>query len=328
VSNCGRCVVIWSGGEAQAIAGRSLVLGVSVQSIPYVFDAPHILLDHEVRKTSQTPKNVLFIMELYRQIYGPHQSCHSLEFLAQILRKGIPDVNTAYPRIDDLQKRERIVFYPSSRMRELFANEATVTKILECRCATCIRHLRFSRTDLDEMVKSVLDKRKPKVILLAVLVYLGRSYMIKVLSRFVGLDDTELRSLRRSTLAESTWAELLDTEAKAGSLSREGSRVLDCFLENYESVVNLFSLPEFSTRSAWTCEYSSGQRFPFIDEEAHREGSFGEVRRFNIHSDYLDIEDKYSKNLWYTSETKVSVSYAPIRFPANLTKAQICSQDS
>ena len=243
-------------------------------------------------------------MELYRHFHGTDQSCRSHKYLGKLLLIGVPDLDLAQLRIDDLQKRDQTVFYPRSKTKTLFNREA-ITNILRCRCDICSRHLLFSDADLQDMLDSILNERKPKVLLLAVLVYLGRSYMIQVLSRLDSLNDTKLLSLHSSTLEPAIWAKLLEIQPRPENLSRES---LECFLKNYELVVHRFCLPEFSPREVWKAEYASTQRFPFIDDEAHREGSFGKVRKFNIHVDYLDIKVKHRDRSCDTSEKRVRFS--------------------
>ncbi len=248
----------------------------------------------------------LLAMEVYRQMYGPFPGCRSYDYLKMILEFGKPHVDSTHYRIKDLQRREHRLFYPKDETSKLFGKESAIRDIIECRCRVCAHSLRMSDVDRVAIVNSLRNSKKPKIILLAILVYLGCSYMIRHVSLLDGLHDGALSSFTASKLKESDWAELLDGKMEEGRLSMECKAKRQAFIENYEYVVNLFDLPVLSTQDTWMTEYSDERRLPFLEDDHHRDGSFGEVRKFNIHSSYLDMDEKYVQRDWYLASRKVS----------------------
>jgi hypothetical protein len=243
-------------------------------------------------------------MELYWQIHGPHPSCKSYEILQKILAAGKPAVNLDSPRITELVRREQTVFYPRGDIEKLLGNKSIVTSILRCVCESCSKRLRMSDVDRDEITNAVLNPERPKILLLAVLVYIGYAFMIKQLSRLDGIHDSAL-ALTSQRLDENSWAEILDTSLVHGKIDAKGAEKRDCLLENYSFAADLFNAPIFSTSKLWTEIHSRHRRFPFLDDQHHGFGSFGEVRKFNIHPDYLETNENIAATEWYREAKKV-----------------------
>lgn len=262
-------------------------------------------------------------MELYRKVHGPHPGCNSHALLQDILATGEPEVDVENPRIVDLLDREQILFYPKSKIKSLLGDATAIKSILGCRCETCRKHLEMSDSDRDEIISAILNPKRPKILLLAILVYLGRGYMIRQLSRRDGIDDSAL-DLTPQRLNESTWAKLFDTPVVDGSISPEGVQKMNAFLENYGFAVDLFNAPVFSTLKPWTHEYSKGRRFPYLNDQPHSRGSFGEVRKFNIHPDYLEVDEAVEQKERLREAKKVGYSVNVTQEDPDWETASVC----
>ena len=206
-------------------------------------------------------------------------------------------------RIRELQRQEELVFYPKDEVNKILNSTLSVRDILDCRCPVCERHLRARTIEQDEILQATLNPKSPKVIILAILIYLGKSFVIKWLSRRNGLHDQSPR-LDSTILSTKEWAELLSCEVEHKELDKRGLDERACFLDNYAFVVELFNPPTFRTED-WTFEYSESTRFPFLDDQWHRNGSFGEVRKFSIHKSYLDIHGNLEGKRWDPSSSRV-----------------------
>lgn len=229
-------------------------------------------------------------MEIYRQRNGPQSSCHSHRYLAQILAIGEPVLDTNdNVRIRDLQQREGSVFYPKDQVYRILQKN-DIRHILACRCSECKEYLKMSKEEQDEILQATLNPTSPSIILLAMLIYLGKPYVIKWLSRRSDVHDRS-PGLHSEVLSTEEWSELLHCQVENKRLDKR-----DCFLDNYTYVATLFHPPVFQPRP-WTVLHADNTRFPFLDDQWHRSGSFGEVRKFNIHKSYLDVEGTKNWNL-------------------------------
>jgi hypothetical protein len=246
-------------------------------------------------------------MDLYRQ--NIDRGCHSHSYWQRLRRVARPTVDPT--RIKELYKRENVLFYAKKDVYGILGEEAALDDILRCRESCCKQHLMMADTEPKMIKDSVLNKNKPKVILLAILIYLGKSYMIWRLSKHDKLHDSALDALHgMASESDSTWiemwADLLKRPTEGGKLSKKCREEIDTFLENYRFVTNLFDLPVFSTQNSWDMGYSEDRRLPFLDDELHCEGTDTDIHKFNIHEDYLDVDPKYAQKEWYLADSKVS----------------------
>jgi hypothetical protein len=234
-------------------------------------------------------------MEIYRQRNGPPSSCHRPRYLAQILAIGEPALDTNdNVRIRDLQKREGSVFYPKEQVYRIL-QKTVILHILKCRCSECKEYLVISKDEQDEILQASLNPTNPSIILLAMLMCLGKPYVIRWLSRRSDVHDRS-PGLHSEVLSTEEWLKLLHCQVENKRLDKQGLDKRDCFLDNYTYVVTLFHPPVFQP-GQWAVRHADNTRFPFLDDQWHRSGSFGEVRKFNIHKSYLDLEGTKHWNL-------------------------------
>ncbi|MCJ1307271.1 Cyclin-Dependent Kinase 7 [Agyrium rufum] len=215
-------------------------------------------------------------MELYRRVYGNDHTCKGYHFLINILQIGVPQIDVAKQSISQLQACEQNVFYPSSAINALYSNQQTILDLLDCGCGAC----KGARGDPGPREKNrhkqeIFENGRQHI---SILIYLGRLDLIHPLVRSSGLTlqrDAPLGYIERGP-AHQTWEE---------------------FRRCYEAARELFVLHVFETGK--TCvSWRSEQRFPFYDDTFHKEGSFGTVRKFRIHEDYLG-EGSIKQSPWY-----------------------------
>lgn len=247
-------------------------------------------------------------MEIYRQTYGPHENCRSYKYLTKISAIGQPQADGRTLRIKDLQRREELLFYPKDDIIKLFGPDV-IQDIIQCRCDVCFGHLKISGTDQTELLGSITSRKRPKVVLLAILVYFGKSFVIKYISRLDTIYDAAL-AISARTLQDKVWAEIFECKLEDGKLSTETEEMRAAFLDNYAFVANLFNPPVFSTAESWMSEYTEDRRLPFLDDAEHSTGSFGEVRKFNIHPSYLDVEEHFRQRDWCIRKKKSTYSFS------------------
>lgn len=237
------------------------------------------------------------------------ERCHSNKYWQEIRKAGRPKID--FTRLKDLYYREHTLFYPKREVENILKNEEAIDHILACRESCCKKHLVMAETERRMIVDSVLDRGRPKIILLAILICLGRSFMIAKLSKVDNLYDGALGNLyNTSSNGDSTyskmWSAFLELPLEDGRLSAAAKEQRDGFLENYTFLTNLFDAPVFSTQNSWVTDYPEDKRLPFLDDELHWEGTDTVIRKFNIHDQYLVVDQKYAMKDWYRAETTVS----------------------
>ena len=243
-------------------------------------------------------------MEYYRHLHGPSPNCISYEYLVQLLAIGEPRPNGSDLLINEILHRQEDVFYPKDEVRRVLGEEDVIKKILGCRCDLCKSYLKMTAGEFQEVINAILSQERPKIVFLAILIYIGRSYLIRFFAMKNSVHDSAL-ALEKQLLSTEGCPPLL----KAGIEKRQvpthqGEEEQDWFLNNYYMAKNLFDAPVFSTSDDWTLSYHDDRRFPFLDDKEHGEGSFGKVYKFNIHPSYLYVDDESKKKNWYRRRKK------------------------
>ena len=195
------------------------------------------------------------------------------------------DVNEV--SIQQLQDREKIIFYPNDARDVLTL--AAVRDILYCSCDRCKAARNTTGTENNVRVEVI---SKNCTLLLAILIYLARSDLIHIFVR---------RGLTDATLLRVPYV-LEDKDANFQTLFSPQS--VKSFCDKFTQARSLFQPVSFALNEP-SREYERGDRFPFLYDEYHASGSFGEVRRFDIHPDFLSEEIK--KAQWYRNQGKVSM---------------------
>ena len=220
----------------------------------------------------------------------------------QLLALGEPHEVGSTLRIKDILHRQDLVFYPKNEVRKVLGNEMSVGTILLCRCDQCRKYFRMDPGQRKEIMHSILSRDSPKVILLAILLYLGRGHLIRSLATRDSLHDAALAAIDREMVSAEDFLEFFGTEGEMNGVSQKEQ---DLFIDNYHTVRMLFDPPVFRTKADWTTFHPWDCHFPFLDDEKHGEGSFGEVYKFNIHESCLDIDLETTKKDWYRNRKKV-----------------------
>ena len=166
--------------------------------------------------------------------------------------------------LEALKKRDSKMFFPRREI-EAILSEEQIERVLKCNCARCVDGRENSLPDFQALVKWVTKHAR---LLLAVLIYLGHTRWIKEFTAR-GISDADLHKVITSIS------------------SRRPVGLSPGFKKSYETTLDLFSPPVFVMGDP-KFNYDDNQRFPYLNDTHHKEGSFGKVRRFEIHPDYLD----------------------------------------
>ena len=224
----------------------------------------------------------------------------------RILAVGEPRMRP-HVRIKDIIDRQESTFFPKNEVRKVLENGEVLEDILRCRCDQCRRYLIMSASDSKEIAHSILSSDRPKVVLLAILLYLGRSFLIRYFAQQDSVHDAAL-VIDPKILSAKDFPDLLALGSQSNQASSQSSEQQEWFLENYHLARMLFDPPAFRTKDKWTFNYPEDCRFPFLDDQKHGEGSFGEVFKFNIHRDYLSVDPECAKKDWYSKGREVAAS--------------------
>ena len=236
-------------------------------------------------------------MDHYRALNGPDLACKTWHFLGQILQAGEPPIKPESYSVHQLQARDLILFFPESAIiRILKDGRNPVQTILSCTCRTCITGQLPLSTELDHLAERILTK--PCLILLAILIYIGHGHLIKLLALEDRVSDQSLDTVTTYFRNEEN--------LEARRLLASGD--VEAFCRIYDSAKDLFQPPKIVLGGP-TIRYGSTFRMPFLKDQHHAQGSSGEVRRFNVHEDYLDRS--IQKEEWYRS-ARSEVSGMPI----------------
>ena len=245
-------------------------------------------------------------MDTYRVTHALPPQCVAQSFLSRIIRVGQPAIDLKHPTVDNLQEREQVLFFPHKAIHELFRpNQSTnpVKLILECTCTRCRGYGGRNVLERGPLADRIVER--PLTVLLAILIFIGHTHLIRHFASHDRIDDSSLDSVTeyiRSEENSGKWQQLLSLHGVEG------------FCKFYNSARNLFQPPTFSMGRP-TAHYLSTQRMPFLDDQIHDRGSSGKVFKFNIHPDYLD--DEIKKENWYHSTNPVGNSgyFSKAQFP-------------
>ena len=231
-------------------------------------------------------------MELYRHIHGL-PGCKGLKYLRSILEAGQPPIDVNEASIQQLQEREKIVFYAADARAAL--TPTAVQEILCCGCDRCKAVRNTTGTENKARVEAVFSHQC--TLLLAILIYLVRSDLIHVFVR-QGVTDATIADVPNI---------LEDKEADFQKLF--DSQSVKSFCDKFTQARGLFQPVKF-TLDELSYEYQRERRFPFLNDKFHAAGSFGEVWRFDIHPDFLSDGIKQAK--WYRDQGNVSIHQVPL----------------
>lgn len=218
-------------------------------------------------------------MDIYRTFTGPFPGCQSYVALRAIYAAAMPPLlgELAVCSLEVLEKRRSKMFFPRETIRDYLSRERIKT-IINCGCVHCVHHHIKSRTEFDKLVDWVERESR---ILLAILIYLGQTQFIEVLSH------------RTDTINDGNLDGVISIRRPVG-LTPDFN--LKSFKESYQMALNLFR-PAMFIIGRPIFKYDEHQRFPYLRDEPHAKGSFGEVRKFDIHPDYIHqtLRDEYSE---------------------------------
>ena len=234
-------------------------------------------------------------MDNYRVLHGLPRDCQSYPFLAKIIELALPKFDQARDTLEDVQERDRIMFFPRSNIYALFTSgtdDSPVHMILKCKCHVCCeKHGTTNMAERQQHVHRIVDK--PMIILLAILIYMGHASLIGHFATYHRISDTSLDSVTDTVRSKE------ETKKWQGLLAPHS---IEIFCTLYNSVKNMFQPAEFLANSP-TLHFMNTHRMPFIDETEHDRGSSGKVYKFNIHPDFLDEEIK--RQDWYSAQRQV-----------------------
>ena len=237
-------------------------------------------------------------MDLYRIKYGPPPTCICHGYLRRILEAGQPSIDIDCTTVQELQEREQRLFYPEEDITSIFEDQNEVKNILACRCSRC-RDSRGAESVMEMPKRANWILTSPSKLLLGILIYLGRGALIHELARNDSTNDLDIGSVP-SRLKERA------SSLKANFPDPNGERAVDQFCSMFQSALYLFKLPKFRLDHP-SFSYDDHKRFPFLRDQFHARGSFGEVRKFDIHEQYLDRAIKDAG--WYKNCSGVSVLF-------------------
>jgi hypothetical protein len=228
-------------------------------------------------------------MDIYRTRVGPFPGCPSHEALKDIYDVAQPPLPSDIDRcdIDVVEERQSSMFFPRKAIKDIL-DKPRIEIILKCNCESCTRGHESSPPKFETLVAWVVDHGR---ILLAILIYLGHTWLINSLGQ------------RSDRISDENLEAVLNviSERRPVGLSPN-------FKRSYKSALRLFQPRKFTMGSP-TFSYSHQDRFPYLNTKSIAKGSFGEVFSFEIHPDYIDdkVLEKYSQPQWSPTKTKVSL---------------------
>jgi hypothetical protein len=238
-------------------------------------------------------------MEIYRINEGPFPGCPSYDALRDIYRTAQPPLPAQSP-LDVLKERDSKMFFPRAAIKRIL-DKHRISKILDCSCKRCEIGRESNLPKFDALVNWVSQHGR---IVLAILIYLGQTWLIKYLGgKADRVSDDNL-------------------DAVLGIFANQQPPGLPKhFMQSYQSALYLFQPPRFMLDSP-NLIYDKHQRFPYLNEEFVAQGSFGKVYKFEIHPDYLDQQMAKKYTGWSPTNPSVSAPQEPINSVA-LTAAAV-----
>ena len=238
-------------------------------------------------------------MDQYRVRYRHSDDCRASQFLPKILELALPARNLASSTLDDVQERDRLMFFPRNQLNKIFQRSTIhnpVLSILGCKCGVCKKAGGSSNSsERESQTKRILDE--PLITLLAILIYIEH---VQLIGHFAGYPRVSDRSL--DTVLDVV--KNRDEKHKWQKLLVDG---IEAFCNLFTSARDMFQPADFKLDSP-TANFRNTDRMPFLDDQIHDHGSSGKVFKFNIHPDYLDEEIKQEE--WYSAVRDVSQSPA------------------
>jgi hypothetical protein len=207
-------------------------------------------------------------MEIYRTLNGPFPGCPSYGILQRMYEIALPElrnvdgvpVDIAHASLEALHERDSKMFFPQGALEDIL-DEDTIREVLNCDGKNCCGRAREKNlSNFKVLVTWVFRNAR---ILLAVLIYLGRTSQINTF-RERSIGDDEIHK----------GVSFISKQQPVGSSL--------AFANFYEKTLDLFKPPIFVMGNP-TFAYDDNQRFPYIHDEECGKGSFGKVRRFEIH---------------------------------------------
>ncbi|KAL6718834.1 hypothetical protein ACLMJK_003068 [Lecanora helva] len=230
-------------------------------------------------------------MDIYRAIHGPDIRCRSWPLLAQILLKSQPPIDIDKATVHQLHEREPVKFFPRRAIEDIFdptdGSISPLEEILKCDCSTCERCETPKGSEMAELIRRIKKRHDGLKILFAILIYIGHGYLIKHLGPIGRVSDSSL---------DSVTSHLQQEENLRTSQKILASDDLNPFCKMYDTAKDLFQPPTFDLGGP-TSPYGGSYRMPFLRDEVHAQGASGEVRKFNIHEDFLSQAIKDQE--WY-----------------------------
>ncbi|KAK6532038.1 hypothetical protein TWF694_003201 [Orbilia ellipsospora] len=229
--------------------------------------------------------------------------CQSYQYLAKILDVEQPKFKTPSEKLQNLDK----LFYPLSDVKEVFMRDGVLRNIVGCtRCGGCrsfvVPGMVGNLLEEDSVIKSVMDPQRPRFILLAILLCMGQTYLIRHLNGDRFSDITLDNISNGMVLPRANLQRLLPQ-----SLSVED------FLDRFQMLRRRFDLKTFDQFSKGRrLEFDEEDILPFHKDEPYSSSSYGIVRKFEIYDCYNNI---------YHNDRKVT------QFARKILKAEITEED-
>jgi hypothetical protein len=210
-------------------------------------------------------------------------------------------------------------FFPRNGVKTIL-DEKAIPDILNCSCPQCSQF--FGKpifTHPESIIKVLVDKKEGElkengILLLAILVWMGPSFLIRLLFS----NDAIPRSISQDTIA---W-----TLRQRGKQVFTDQAKIEEFITAYTTVALQFDLPCFKwDQNCNFKDYSRRTVFPYINEKEPRDhGSPGTVViKYRIHSDHM--EKAFRENIEFQNKQAsalLSVYVCTIRIYLTSTTAE------
>ena len=179
--------------------------------------------------------------------------------------------------LQEVHERLAVLFFPQKSISKLFTNVSQVQALLECDHCKKWRERTKAKPLEDKRLSE--DIAKPENVnlhlILAILIYLGEAPLIRLLGSSPNPSVSSVPDILRNE------------EYMIGKQYFESEENTKIFCQNYDYAKPMFNVQKFRLMGT-TRKFPSLTRFPFLNDELHKRGGFGEIRKFNIHEDYLD----------------------------------------
>ncbi|KAF3940878.1 hypothetical protein ABW19_dt0209552 [Dactylella cylindrospora] len=208
-------------------------------------------------------------------------ACKAFKYFREILRLEQPKFST----FSEKDRKSGKIFYPISDVKKLFLRDGVLQDIISCsECGGCDRFPGLSGTknhhlEQNLVIRSVMDPDRPRFILLAILVCMGQSYLIRY------LDSGKFSDITLDNITNPT---LLPPKDIRAWLPETIS--VEQFLDRFLMLRRRFDLKTFDRfHVGGSLEFDESEILPFHKDEPHSASSFGIVRKFEIYPCYNKI---------------------------------------